>query len=106
MWTFTPDMLSGSTEYTLSAEGVNIENRGKGKIFYMLPAFDFDGEKHTEITCGETELAVSYEGWTCRYRTDGKILDSGKTAANRNGHYRVFYAEGTDQLTVKIEITK
>lgn len=94
------------TEYTLSADGIDIVNRGKGKMYYMLPAFDFDGETHTEITCGETELAVSYEGWTCRYRTDGKILDSGKTAANRNGHYRVFYAEGTDQLTVKIEITK
>ena len=91
------------TRYTVDRNGVKIENRGAGKLGFMLPAFAFDGEARTEITCDGNTLTVAYEGWICRYTTDGVITDTGHIAANRNGHYRIFAAEGTDILGVNVE---
>ena len=92
--------------YCVDESGVSIRVTGSGEIGYALPAFDFDGEAYTEISVTESTLSIKYQGFECRYTTDGKILDLGKTAANRNGRYRAFLAVGTDSLGVKIEIEK
>ena len=93
-------------QYTVSKNGVSVTVEGNGEIAYSLPAFSFDGETATDITVKENLLAVSYEGWICRYTANGTILDLNMTAANRNGHYRAFLATAKDTLSVKIEIEK
>ncbi len=90
----------------VSAGGVGLTLNGDGEIACLLPAFSFDGEVSTEIHVDGQHLTVSYNGWICRYTVDGVILDTGKLAANRNGHYRAFLATARDALHVSIEITK
>lgn len=92
--------------YCTSSSGVSIKISGEGKIAHMLPAFYFDGKEHSEISCDEDTLEIKYQGWVCRYKTDGKIVNSGSVACNRNGHYKVFYASGEGSLSVKVEILK
>ena len=88
----------------LSAEGLEMRLVGAGPQEFKLLAFAFDGETRPEIACDGKTLAVTYGDWVCRYTTDGKIADTGKTYGNRNGHYRRFEAKGADRLTVKIAI--
>ncbi|MBE6568697.1 MAG: hypothetical protein E7658_00595 [Ruminococcaceae bacterium] len=95
-----------TVNYKVDENGVSAAVSGKGEIAYALPAFTFDGEKETEISVEEHCLRVTYEGWVCRYTFSGKLEDSGKTAVNRNGHYRKFYVTGRDALDVKIELVK
>lgn len=95
-----------NSKYTVNSDGVQIKVAGDGKIAYLLPAFCFDGETSAKICSSENCLTVEYDGWICRYLTDGIICDCGKLAANRNGHYKVFYATAENTLKIKIEIFK
>ena len=92
--------------YGVNGNGVSITVEGDGELGYTLPAFCFDGEASPEITVGEHSLAISYDGWVCRYTTNGRVIDLDGTAANRNGHYRAFIAAAQGTLIVKIEITR
>jgi len=92
--------------YEVSESGVTITVKGDGEIGFALPVFDFDGEKHTEISADAHSLTVRYEGWLCRYTTDGIIQDLNRTVANRNGHYRACLATAQNTLAVEIEIIK
>ncbi len=87
-------------EYFVSENGIEIKTSGN----YMLPVFAFDGETQTDIKVFDNMIEISYLGWICRYSASGKIADSGETARNRNGFYKIFFAEGEGELTVKIEI--
>lgn len=93
-------------DYMVDSEGVEIKVKGDGQIYHMLPAFAFDGEKETEISVIGNTLKVCYEGWICRYSVDGKIGDMCKIAKNRSGYYKLYYAEGIDELVIRIEITQ
>ena len=107
--TFLCRFADGGTtteKYTVNDGGVLVLVTGEGRVGYSLPVFSFDGEASPEISAAENTLSVSYNGWACKYTADGKIFDSGKIGANRNGHYRLFVAEGKDILNVKIEIVK
>ena len=98
------------TAYTVNKDGVHIIARGDvdQTVVHTLPAFCFDGEIAPEIRVGEGRLEIFYEGYVCRYTTDGSIRDTGLTAYNRNGHYRVFVAEGREKgsVSVRVEIDK
>ena len=96
--------LDLKADYTITNDGICINVSGKGKILHMLPAFAFDGEKETDIALDNNVLQIEYEGSKCRYTSNGVIKELGKTARNRNGFYRLFYAEGDNTLDVKIEI--
>jgi glutamate synthase domain-containing protein 3 len=72
----------------------------------MLPAFSFDGEEHTDIRVSEQQLEIRYQGFLCRYTTNGKIIDLGEVGYNRNGHYRGFAAIGNKEIEIKIEFEK
>ncbi|MBR0443701.1 MAG: hypothetical protein IIX15_05110 [Clostridia bacterium] len=98
--------MSTTECYTVSKNGVDIVTKGEDEIAYILPAFCFDGEVKPEITVDGQTLSVTYDGWVCRYTTDGEIVDLDKVAANRNGHYRAFAATGKDTVSVKVEILK
>ena len=69
-----------------------------------LPAFEFDGETATDVSCDGKALSISYRGWVCRYETDGAIADAGAVCCNRNGRYRVFEARGAKSLEVRVSI--
>ena len=90
--------------YTVSANGIIITQNGEGEQSHALPVLTFDGEKHPVVTAEPSSVTVDYEGRTCRYTTNGGITDTGVTAANRNGHYRVFCASAFGSLRVHIEI--
>jgi len=96
------------TGYTVNNGGVCITVQGEADehVAYTLPALCFDGEVSPEITAGEHTLEIAYGGWICRYTTDGTVRDTGMTAYNRNGHYRVFTAEGRGTFAVKVEIVR
>ncbi len=96
------------TSYTVKGDGVHITARGENgaRVAHTLPAFAFDGETAPEIRVGERTLEIVYGGWICRYTTDGTIRDTGLTAYNRNGHYRVFAAEGEAAVTVDVAIER
>ena len=91
-------------DYKIDGDGVTVTVSGEGRILHLLPAFSFDGEKETKITLQDKTLEIEYEGHVCRFTTDGIIRDLGKTAYNRNGYYRLFYADNQDFLTIKIEL--
>jgi hypothetical protein len=91
-------------DYSINDNGIRISVRGDGNILYMLPAFAFDGEKETKITLENNILRIEYEGWTCKYTSNGIIKDLGTIARNRNGFYKLFYAEGQDSIEVYIAI--
>lgn len=92
--------------YTVSAEGVTVTQNGEGEQSHTLPVLAFDGEIHRAVTAEPSSVTVAYEGHVCRYTTNGRITDTGVTAANRNGHYRVLCASARGPLTLRIEITK
>ena len=92
--------------YAVSAEGVSITQQGEGKQYHAVPVLTFDGETRPELTAEPSALAVAYGGWLCRYTSDGGFTDTGITAANRNGRYRVFTAQGEDSLTLRIQIMR
>ena len=96
------------TRYTVNHNGVHITAQGKAgeRVAHTLPAFSFDGETAPEIRAGERTLEIAYNGWVCRYTTDGTVRDTGLIAYNRNGYYRVFAAEGVGAVTVWVEFAE
>ena len=93
-------------ESNLSAAGLETVLAGADDLALTLPVLCFDGETRVEAKVGAKSLAVTFNGWTCRWETDGEIVDTGKTYANRNGHYRRFEARGKMRLSVKISIAQ
>ena len=92
--------------YALDSDGLSVTVTGAGKVSCLLPAFFFDGECHTEIRAEENSLRITYEGWQCRYTTDGQIQDLCRLGGNRNGHYKAFCASGENRVQVYIRIEK
>lgn len=90
--------------YKASKNGVDVEVAGAEKVVFSFLAFDFDGETKTDIAVSEQSVSVTYEGYTCTYKTDGKILSRDEFADNRNGRYRVFYAVAEKVLSLHIAI--
>ena len=98
--------LGLKADYKISKDGVNVTVTGDGNLLHMIPAFSYDGEKETDITLIDNVLQIKYDGWICQYTSNGKILELGKTARNRNGFYKLFYAECDNSLSVNIKIFK
>ncbi len=88
----------------LTASGLNTALSGRGALALRLPAFEFDGESATRVTCDGKALSVFYRGWICRYETDGVIVDTGLSSCNRNGRYRAFEARGEGLVSVSVSI--
>ncbi len=91
---------------SLSPEGLSATSEGEGSLAVTLPAFAFDGRESSVIKADERTLTVAYRGWICGYETDGKIVDTGRNACNRNGRYRRFEARGEKKLTVRATIER
>lgn len=102
------DGRSVRADYTVSDDGVCMTVRGEEgeRVAHTLLAFAFDGETAPEIRAGEQTLETVYQGWVCRYTTDGTVRDTGLTVYNRNGYYRVFTAEGIGAVRVKVVMAR
>lgn len=88
-------------------DGVQLQYQTTGKFYMTLPAFFFDGKQETRIEQQEKQLSIQYEGYVCRYEVpEGRVKDSKIVMANRNGHYKLYLAEGTDTLECRITIEK
>lgn len=98
--------LGLKANYLINDNGLTVSLGGGGNILHLLPAFSFDGEKETEITLDNNILKIEYEGWTCKYTSNGIIKNLEKSARNRNGFYKLYYAEGKGDLKISIEIVK
>lgn len=93
-------------ENRLSSDGLEMTLVGAGDLALTLPVFDFDGETKTVVSASAQGVSVSFRGWTCRYGTEGTIVDTGTIYGNRNGRYRRYEARGKDRLTVRIRIER
>jgi hypothetical protein len=93
-------------ENNLSSAGLETVLTGADDLALTLPVLNFDGETRVEAKVGARSIAITFNGWTCRWETDGEIVDTGKMYANRNGHYQRFEARGKKRLTVKISMTR
>ena len=82
----------------------SITQRGEGMQYHTLPVLSFDGEASPAAEVSRSCMTVAYEGHLCRYTTNGEITDTGITAANRNGRYKVFCARACGRLHIQIEI--
>lgn len=90
----------------LTDEGLSSNLLGEGAVAMKVPAFAYDGEKSTEISCLDNSLTIRYLGWTCEYVANGKFVDTGKISCNRNGRYRIFEVRGNKNLSVKVTIKR
>ena len=90
--------------YFVSKDGVDIKVSGAERCTFSFLAFDFDGETKTELSVDEKCVRVVYEGYSCTYCTDGKIVSKDEFADNRNGSYRVFYAVGEKEVSLHVAI--
>ena len=88
----------------LTDAGLESTLKGSGQVAMRLPAFAFDGERATQVSCDGRSLEVRYRGWVCRYDTDGTVRDTGEVCCNRNGRYLAFEACGEKSLSVKVSI--
>lgn len=93
--------------YTLNSSGLQITYKNNGNLRCLLPAFNFNGEEYTKINCNGKTLEICFADFICCYTvSNGEIIDLEQTAANRNGYYNIFAAEGKDELTVHVKILK
>lgn len=82
--------ITVTQNYTVSRDGVDIVLSGYEAAGFCLPVFDFDGAEETQISVGENEISVCYQGTRCRYRFEGTLDPDFKYYHNRNGRYRVY----------------
>lgn len=101
-------LTDGASTWTcrLSRRGLSMVLKGEGDLNMTLPALTSDGETETQITCDGKSLDISFNGWSCRYVTDGSIHDSGLTCGSRNGHLKRFDACGHGKLRIRASITE
>ena len=101
-----PNKARTISEYLLTDDGLEVAVRAEGDVAYMLPAFLFDGESESEITCEKNKICVYYKGYACTYETDGEICALDGVGCNRNGYYKPFFAHGSEEIKIKISIEK
>lgn len=104
MCTETTTGILVTADYIIDNAGVDIVLQSKKEFGFVLPAYAFDGEKETELTVNSHSVFVDYEGYRSRYLINGTVVDTGKIACNRNGHYRVFVATGEKSLRIHMDI--
>ena len=95
-----------SSTYIVSNDGVAISVIGAKENAFMLPVFVFDGENTPCVQIGNDIITVKYEGYTCKYTTNGKISATGAIGCNRNGRYKAYQASADGELKIFIEIYK
>ncbi len=90
--------------YTVSEKEVLIEVSGEGRVCHMIPAFAFDGNEENLNAVSGGWMEVEYENSKCRYTGPLNFKYIDLSAKNRSGHFRIFYVEGEEKLSLRIRI--
>lgn len=96
---------SAGVNLTITADGLKVSCFAD-KPLLMLPAFLFDGEKHTDINLYDNILEISYSDWICRYTSSAKITETDRLGRNRNGYYKAYLTHGEGEISVSVAIEK
>ena len=72
----------------------------------LLPAYEGDGWRRSEMEVGGSAAAVRYEGFECRYTASAPIALRPEEYANRNGHYRALQVSGNGTVQLDVCIRK
>ena len=98
----------GQTEnYRITADGIEIIVQGHGKLACALPLFVHDGKYHSIIEQKDAgSAAVLLDGYICRIITPDTLSDTGTEYRHRNGSYRLYQAEGTDTVRLRLVCEK
>ena len=91
---------------TISEAGVHLKFESDAELCCRLPVFVWDGANRSSVEVSQNKIAVSFDGWTCCYETDGTIQNSELQYANRNGHYQAYAAKKARELNIWISIQK
>ena len=75
--------------YKISRNGIDITAESDAAVGFMIPVFEFDGCKYSDICVGENAIEAEYAGSICRYKFDAKAEEF-EYYFNRNGRYRVY----------------
>jgi hypothetical protein len=89
---------------SLTPQGVEMKVDGYGVVGLTLPVFVFDGKTKPDVKVDEKTITVTYNGWVCKYETNGTIFDTEKVYGNRNGHYSRYEARAHNGVKVKVTI--
>jgi hypothetical protein len=89
---------------SLTPQGVEMRVDGYGDVGLTLPVFVFDGKTKPDVKVDEKTITVTYNGWVCKYETNGTIFDTEKVYGNRNGHYKRYEARAHNGVKVKVTI--
>ena len=107
VWQVTlPGGSAFTEECTVTDEGVCLRFSADGEISVLLPAFETDGWRKSEITISGADACVAYEGWKCSYSASSPISLAPETYANRNGHYRALTLAADKTAEIRIAIEK
>lgn len=87
--------------YTVTEEGVTVTVSADSPVAILFPVFRYDGQTETEITASAQTITVRFNGYICRYRTDG-CFERGGEIGNRNGRYICYCASGKNCIRLFI----
>lgn len=88
-------------EYRVTRNGVDIMLSGYEDTGFMVPVFEYDGEKNTQIKIAKNAISVQYQNAVCKYSFEGDLSLNYEHRYNRNGRYRV-YEVATKNLHIEI----
>ena len=108
--TFRVEWDSAEETVTVEEQGVHIscelKAEGRDKAFWAIPLLVWNGSAETELRRHGDGLCVRYRGSEYRIRTEAKLTLSDTECGNRNGVYRIAYADGdTGCCTVTMKLT-
>lgn len=107
LWQVTlPDGNAFTEECTVTNESVVLRFAAPGEIIALLPAFEGDGWRRSEISAEAAAAHIRYEGFECRYDASAPLSLLPEVYANRSGHYRAFEARAEGEVTIRITIDK
>lgn len=88
----------------LSRRGLSMTLEGEGIQTLNVPAFAFDGEKHSDIHMEDGLLKVSFAGADCIWTSSGKFAEMEHLYATRTGHLRHYQCSADGRIRLKGKI--
>ena len=98
--------LSFTEECTVTNEGVQLQYACDDEICVLLPAFEGDGWRKSELKSEACSAQIRYEGYKCHYEASAPLTVRPETYANRSGHYRALMLCGEPTARIRIAIEK
>ena len=96
--------LEQTETYKITPAGVEITLSGSGRIAYALPLFGTNGEycSFLEYAEGLREAVLCFCDWLYRIKTEDTLTETPFAYRNRHGTYKLFAAEGTDTVRIRL----